>query len=189
METDLEPYEVPENLGPAMEACTEMERKFVAAYVEHPNYTAAQLAKVAGSAGATPKALQVTGWRIMHGERFLAAVNEEASKRLRLGGLIGVAVMLEIANNPAHKDRLKAAGMLADRTGFHALSEQKITVDDKRPQSKRELIEAIAAIGKEMGLDDTAILKLTGPPDPNIVDAEFTPVLSEDEVATLVEDL
>ena len=152
-----------------------MQRRFVIAYCEHPNYDHGALAKEAGYASGPPgsSSLRVAGHRLMHDERVIAAINEEASKRLRGSGLLGISVMMDIASNSAHKDQLKAATALADRTGFHALSEHKVTVDDKRPKTKQEMIAAIVALGREQGLSDDEIKKWTGG---EIVDAEFEEV-------------
>src|ERR1700687_4993056 len=126
MATDLA---IPEDrsYGPAMEACTELERAFIEAYFEHPNYTPGQLAEIAGYAkGTNPSQLRVTGHRVIHKEKVIAAINEETSKRMRGAGFIGVVGIIKVAMNEAHKDHLKACAMLSDRTGFHALSEHKV---------------------------------------------------------------
>lgn len=165
--------------GPAMQGLSPLMRRFVIAYCEHPNYDHSQLAQEAGYSAASKGSLKVTGHRLMHDERVIAAINEEASKRLRGSGLLGISVMMQIAANPAHKDQLKAATALADRTGFHALSEHKVTVDDKRPQTKAEMIRAIVALGREQGLSDEEIKKWTGG---EIVDAEFSEIDPVDAV-------
>ena len=173
--------------GPAMEALNERQREFVRCCVEHPNYNATQLAELAGYKGS-PEAMRVQGHRLRHNEGVIAAINEVASKRLRGAGLLGVSVMVEIASNPAHKDQLKAATALADRTGFHALSEHKVTVEDKRPQTKKEMIAAIVQLGREQGMSDEEIKKWTGG---EIIDAEFTEVIpaTDAEIVAQMEDL
>ena len=179
---DLEQY------GPAMQSCTQLERNFINAYFEHPNYSHGALAEVAGyaagPAGPGSAQLRVVGSQVMHRERVIAAINEEASKRMRGGGAIGVDAVIKIALNPAHKEHLKAALALMDRTGFHAMTEHKVVVDDKRPQSKQELIEAVKSVARELGLYDATIAKMTGE---NVVDAEFVEVANEPEIR--VEDL
>lgn len=175
--------------GPAMQACTPRQRAFVEAYCDHPGASATRLAEHAGFATNSQTSLRVTAHRLMHSETVIAAINEEASKRLRGAGLLGVSIMMEIATNRTHKDQLKAATALADRTGFHATSEHKVTVDDKRPQTKREMVAAIVALGREQGMSDDEIKKWTGG---EIVDADFTEVLPaaiENDIAAQMEDL
>lgn len=179
-------------LGPAMQRLTVLQRQFVVAYCEHPNYTPGQLAAEAGYSAGTEGStqLRVVGFHMMRNEKVLAAINEEAGKRLRGAGLIGVGAVVAIALNPAHKDHLKAALALMDRTGHHATSEHKVTVDDKRPQSKAELVAAVAQVARDAGLTDDAIKKLTGG---DIVDAEFQDVTAQTEldaqIAAEMEDL
>lgn len=181
-----------ENNGPYMSALTELQRAFVRAYIEHPNYTGTQLAELAGYASSSKGSLQVTGSRLLRDPKVIAACNEEAGKRLQTGGLIGISGIIALALNSAHKDHLKACIALADRTGFHALSEHKVTVDDKRPQTKQELLDAVHLMGKQAGLTDSEITKLTGEA---IVDAEFTVVAepaldaeTEADIARQMED-
>ena len=161
-----------DDYGPAMLALSPMMRRYVVMWCEHPNFGPKALAKAAGYQG-DDNCLAVTGHRVSHDKKVLAAMDEEASKRLRYGGVIGVAAVVKIALNEAHKDHLKAALALMDRTGRHAMSEHKVVVDDKRPETKAELIAAIKRVAGEAGLDDGAVQKLIGVDAGNVVDAEF----------------
>ena len=155
-----------------MLALSPMMRRYVVMWCEHPNFGPKALAKAAGYQG-DDNCLAVTGHRVSHDKKVLAAMDEEASKRLRYGGAIGVAAVVKIALNEAHKDHLKAALALMDRTGRHAMTEHKVIVDDKRPETKAELIAAIKRVAGEAGLDDGAVQKLIGTAAGNVVDAEF----------------
>ena len=161
-----------DDYGPAMLALSPMMRRYVVMWCEHPNFGPKALAKAAGYQG-DDNCLAVTGHRVSHDKKVLAAMDEEASKRLRYGGAIGVAAVVKIALNEAHKDHLKAALALMDRTGRHAMSEHKVIVDDKRPETKAELIAAIKRVADEAGLDDGAVQKLIGVDAGTVVDAEF----------------
>ena len=108
-----------DDYGPAMLALSPMMRRYVVMWCEHPNFGPKALAKAAGYQG-DDNCLAVTGHRVSHDKKVLAAMDEEASKRLRYGGVIGVAAVVKIALNEAHKDHLKAALALMDRTGRHA---------------------------------------------------------------------
>ena len=187
--------EFDENDGPCMAALTELERNLVRAFFDHPNYTQAQLAEVAGyQKGTAPNQLSVAGARAFGRERVIAAMQEEGSKRLRSGGALAVSALMDMVRNPQHKDHAKAVQMALDRTGFHAMSEHKVIVDDKRPQTKAELIAAITRLAAERGLDTTATMKLIGR-DPSsgrehdptkAIDAEFE-VIEDEKIE--VEDL
>src|SRR5208282_3925125 len=173
--------------GPAMQALTTLQRAFVGAYLEYPTASATAIAEHAGYAGSR-ETLRGVGHRNMHHETVIAAINEEASKRLRSAGLVAVSAVTEIALNPQHKDHLKAALAIMDRTGHHALSEHKVTVDDKRPQSRKELVEAVIQVAREAGLDDDAVKKLTGC---DIVDADFVEMDDsvDEEIRLQMEDM
>ena len=187
MGTELAKTDDIPDFGPAMAVLTDKQRAFVQAYCEHPNYDNAPLVKEAGYGDSTLVSARVTGYRLMHNEKILAAINEEASKRLRGSGILGVSVMMQIAANPAHKDHLKAATALADRTGFHALSEHKVTIDDKRPKSRKEMVQQMIAMGREQGMSNDQI-KVFGAGE--IVDADFVEVSEVDaDIEKQMEDL
>lgn len=161
--------------GPAMRELDQLQRNFVRAYFEYPAYNQKQLALAAGYSD-TPGNAANCGYKNMHNEKVIAAINEETSKRLRGAGAIGVMGIVSVALNPAHKDHFKACEALANRTGFHALSEHKVIVDDKRPQTKRELVDAIKNLAAECGLSPAEAKKLIGG---DVIEAEFQEVKND----------
>lgn len=119
------------------------------------------------------------GNMLMRNERVLAALHEEARKRLVGAALLGINVMIEIAQDTTHKDRLKAATSLAAINGFNA--EQKVVVTHIRQDQEsvvREIIDRATALGQ-----DPRPLLLAAGIDKTIIDAEFTDVTTaaEDE--------
>jgi hypothetical protein len=187
---------IPEELteyGPCMRALTGRQRKFVTTYMEYPTWSVDQLAKAAGYSASSFEVLRVTGQRLMHEEKVLAAMHEEAGKRIKTGGLIGVSAVIKIALNEQHKDHLKAALALMDRTGFHALSEHKVQVTDDRPKSKQELIAATREVLKELGMSPDEAAKFLTKSTGEVVDVEFTevaePVQLDPELAAIMEDM
>lgn len=181
------PGEDPSAYGPAMQALTTLQRAFVNAAMEHPTYSQAQLAQEAGYQGSGPEArvaFAVAGHRNMHDPKVLAAMDEEANRRMRYGGVIGVSAVLKIALNETHKDHLKAALALMNRTGRHEMTEHKVVVDDKRPETKEELVSAVKGVLEQLGMskdEAKAFIKKTTGED--ILDADFTEV---DPVALLI---
>lgn len=146
-----------------MAALPEQYREFVLRLMElGPTKRAA--AKAATDVGFT----SYHGYKLMRDERVLAAIREEATKTLAGAALMGVKVMIEIAQDRDHKDRLKAAKELAGINGFTA--EQRITVEHITPDSKG-MIEQIRNMAKELKLDPVALLRGVG-----IEDGEFTEV-------------
>lgn len=183
--------------GPAMQRLNPKQRSFVLAYLEHPLWSQSQIAEHAGYTPnkEQPAQLRVRAHLLMHNEGVIAAINEESSKRMRGAAAIAVSAVVKIAMDQTHKDHLKAALALMDRTGHHALSEHKVTVDDKRPQTKAELIAAVRGVAAELGITDPSVVKqLTGE---DVVEAEFTEVESvkpqevslDADIAKQMEDL
>lgn len=175
---------IPEDLGPAMRACSEGQRRFVLALLETggDNYTKA--AMIAGYAG-TPGSIRVTGHQLAHHPKVIAAAREEADRRLRGGAILGASVMIAIASDPMHKDRFKAADRLLGSAGLNIETVSRHIIEDHR--SDNELLLAIAAIAKKNGLDPS---KLLGRPlEAEVVDAEFTEVGTIDTVEESFEGL
>ena len=170
-------------LGPRMQALTQLQRKLVNAYLEHPTWSATAMAI---EAGYSQSSASVRGSVNLRDERVIAAINEEGSRRLRAGGPLAVMGLISMVLNPQHKDHFRACVVVADRSGYHALSEHKVTVDDKRPQTKAELMAAVKGFAAEMKLSPQVLAELTGE---KIIEGEFTEmqssevyIPSEDEV-------
>ena len=161
-----------EEYGEAMSALSPLQRNFVNNWCEHPNWSGLALVKASGYQG-NDNVHGVTAHRLTHDKKVLAAMDEEAGKRMRYGGAIAVGAIVAIALNPAHKDHLKACQLLLDRTGRHATTEHKVIVDDKRPETKAELIAAIKKVATEAGLDEVATQKLIGSQGTEVIEAEF----------------
>lgn len=122
-------------------------------------------AKAAGDVGFTTQ----HGYVLMRDDRVLAAIREEATKSLAGAALIGVKVMVEIAQDKDHKDRYKAAKDLAAINGFTA--EQRIVVEHISHDSKAQIAQ-IRSMAKELGVDADKLIASAG----FIEDAEFTEV-------------
>lgn len=146
-------------LGPAMRALpTDNMRRFVIALLEigQLNYTKA--AALAGYSQESPGALQVTASRLAHDTRILAAIHEESDRRLHAGAAMAVSQLLLIADAaPKQSDRLKAIEMILNRTGLHAMSEHKVTVNDVS-NTDDAMIARIKEIAAKLGLDQSKLL-------------------------------
>jgi len=157
--------------GPAMAALSERQRSFVMALIEFPGITQAEAARRAGYSDASEGA-KVRGHYLAHSPAVLAAMREEAGKRLNSSSLMAANVLLTLLTDEGvePKDRIKAAGMLLDRSGFGAaqtINVNKTTTD----HSGKAIMERIQQLAQKHGLDP---MKLLGAPAP--VDAEFSEV-------------
>lgn len=160
--------------GKAMSALNDRKRRFVIAMLQMGvNPKAAS--RAAASLGYHPN----YGYELMRDETVLAALREESTKRLAGAALVGVNVLLEIAQSPTHKDQFRAAKELAGINGFTA--EQRIVVEHIDADSKAQ-IRQIRDMANQLGMDPRQLIEAAG-----IVDAEFTEV-NDAEPAAKVDD-
>ena len=149
--------------GKAMGALSTRKRQFVIAMLQQ-GVNPKACAVAAASLGYHPK----YGYELMRDDGILAAMREEATKRLAGAALVGVNVLLDIAQSPTHKDQFRAAKELAGINGFTA--EQRIVVEHISEDSKAQ-IRQIRDMAAQLGLDAKQLIASAG-----IVDAEFTEV-------------
>jgi phage terminase small subunit len=160
----------PPNTRRALQALTPLQRKFVDAYVELGGRKGAEAARLAGY-GGDRNTLKAQAWKLLHEPKVLDAIREEADVKLRCGAVLGASVLSEIADDPTHKDRFKAAQALLDRAGLLVKHEQHIVVE--HTASDQEKIARIVTMAKGLGLDPAVLLGQAGI---QYVDAEFAAV-------------
>lgn len=170
-----------DDLGPAMSALTPRQRIFVRCMLDTPTLDATAAARRAGYQIGSSDAVRVQAFRLMHSERVIAAYHEEASKRLRSGAVLGASVLMKIAQDPMHKDQLKAAMTLLNRIGLHEKTEHKHVVE--RPTDDIEVKRQIVALAKELGVDPRVFLGKNAelPALAAPIDAEFEVIESSTE--------
>lgn len=159
--------------GPAMAALNEKQRKFVLAMIEHPGCTQAKAAELAGYERNSDLGFRVQGHYVAHHPGVQAAIREEAGKRLNGAALIAANVVIGILTDegvPA-KEKLKAAGMLLDRTGFAAV--QKIDVT-RKDESGGAVLDQIRRLAEKLGVPVAGLLGHR--PAAPVIDAEFSEV-------------
>lgn len=174
--------------GPRMAALAPLQRNFVIQYLSHPTWTQKDIGL---AAGYSQSSASIMGNRNAHDERVIAAIQEEGSRRLRSGGALAVSGLMLMVMNPSHKDHFRACVAVADRTGFHAMSEHKVTIDDKRPETHAELMAAVREAALALGVDASTFKKLTGEDAPATIEGEFTEIDPdvEADIALQMEDL
>ncbi len=169
MSTDI--ATIDEDLGPAMLACTPLQRRFVIALLENGDANATKAAEEAGYSASSRNMLRVQAHNLMHSEKVLNAIAEQGRKHLRTGAFIGIRAVMENAGNPTHKDKLKAAMSRLNRIGLHEMTEHKVTVERT---DDRQLEAKIISLAKELGIDYTKLLGANSKVD--AIDAEFVDV-------------
>ena len=161
--------------GPAMRRLNEQQRRFVCALsVFGGNRTEAY--RWAGYNVKTDGSARAASSRLHSLEEIKDAIREEAIRRLDTAPLLAISTMVRLAGGTDDKLALKASEMILDRTGFHGMTEHKVTIEDKR--TTKELIEFIMQAAPRHGLDANKMLGLSAPGDGTAapIDAEFTEV-------------
>lgn len=165
-------------MGPLMQALpSDRMRAFVVNLLDNSDQTRA--AAEAGYSAASPGALRVTGHRLAHDDRILAAMQEEGKRRLRAGVGSGISYLLETIDNSlvSPKDRLRAVDMLFNRIGLPATTEVHHEVEHKL--NDKQVTERIAQLAKKHGLDPQKLL------GENVVEGEFVDITPEEDWAAL----
>lgn len=167
-------------LGPAMSNLNKNQRGFVIAMVEMGGINFTRAALAAGYGNGNAESASVQGNRLAHDENIIAAIHEEAYRRLRSGNIMAVQTLLEIADDRGAepKDRLKACEMILNRAGLPATTEHTVKVEhhDMTDEAK---VKRIMVLSAKLGIDPA---KLLG----NAVDAEFKEVPAEDDLSDIM---
>lgn len=153
----------PEEFGPAMSALDDRQRAFVLALLEMGNENHGKAAKLAGygNEASTPNYLYMQGHRVANNPKVREAMAEEARRRLDGNAWVAIGVVAEIMTNEkaANKDRLKAAEIVLNRTGFHAKTETLVKVEDVTTEAQ---IQRVLNMTKVLGLDPKPMLESIG---------------------------
>jgi phage terminase small subunit len=153
------------SLGPRMRALSDRQRRFVRAAMEFPTGKGWQIAKAAGYSAKSHGYLRLAAHRLFHDEAIIAAMHEEAGKRLRSSAVLGASVLAKIARTDGHRDQLKAAEALLNRVGLHERTEHFVNVNHSDTTS-RAMFERIKELAGALGVDPAALLGPNAPVEP-----------------------
>lgn len=148
------PVDREEYLGEAMLALTPNQRAFVTALLIFGGVKQTEAALAAGY-GGNPRSAAVVACRMMRNPRILAAMREEADRRLRSGALLASSALIEIVGDRAHRDRFKAAVELLNRGGLLVETQHRVIVEnDSRTteEIKREVEGMLQRLYKDRPL-------------------------------------
>lgn len=150
------------DFGPAMRRLTELQRKYVLVRVTQGTKNCSAAAELAGYSAKSYGSLKVQAHVLEHDPKIQAAITEEALRQARhnLGSMLVRASerVGEVMENPQVQasDTLKAAAMIFDRMGLHAVSERKTTVE--HIGDSPEVIEKVRRLAAILGLDAEKLL-------------------------------
>jgi len=136
----------PENLGAAMLALTEHQRRFVMGWMQAAGEISnADVAAAAGYSRSSD-AHKVTASKLLRNPKVQAAIKEEAEKHF--GSVMAIKAMLRLGSLVDSKDEkiaASAADSVLDRTGYSRRTQQDIRVEKVDSRSNEELLRIIEA--------------------------------------------
>jgi phage terminase small subunit len=150
---------IPESeLGPAMLACTERQRRFVLELRHGPAGYGSEIraARAAGYTG-TDDALKVTAHRTLHNQKVQDALREVGYRMIRAASFTAIKNVEAIANDLKHHDCLKANLALLDRGGFAIETVHNVKVEHEHEYrvtvNAEEALERIRQLAARAGMD------------------------------------
>lgn len=173
------------SLGPKMKALTPKQQSFVLNLLINGDNNITRAARGAGYVDHGNGSIQVTAFRLAHDEKVLAAIHEQADRRIKSNALMAAAVIEEIAMDPGHKDRLKAADRLLGGSGLQVATKHEVHVTITDEQK----IQDIIALCKQGGLDPRTLLGNAGVELDKSEFKDITPAMSEAEADEMLSDL
>lgn len=142
------------DLGPAMQALTTLQRRFVVAwFVSGQREKAAHMAGYAGEPG--DNLLSVSAHTVWHHPKVQAAIIEYAKAALKTLVPASLLALKSVIEDVGHKDRVKALGMVLNRTGLHETQE---VIHDHRTETREEQLMRITEKATALGLDPKIVL-------------------------------
>lgn len=124
------------------------------------------------SAGSPPGTAADTGCKLSRMPKMLEALAALSRCRIQAQAHRAADVLIEIMDDPTHKDRLKAAGRIMDMSGLQVIAQQEIKVTHDHG-SEIDMIRRIAELAKGLGVDPRNLLGDAGI-TAEVIDAEFT---------------
>ena len=187
-------------LSPIGLACTGIERRLAQHYVElgAERGSAAEAARRAGY--GTPKSgpdyFSIIGTRVLRKERVAAYVQELCKQRIRSLAPRAIAVVEEIMNDAAHKDRLRAAMTAIDRVD-PLETRHNVTVTYKPMSEDEQALQALRS-ARQLGLTKDQLIGMFGRSLPRFekmlalqdgaIEGEFKDVTPTNEAASRIQE-
>ena len=124
-----------DELGPAMRALTERQRRFVLELSTGPIAYGhlARAAKAAGYSDRGKNVLDTVAGHLLRSDKIQAALREIGIKIVRAEAFQAIRHVAAIAMNSKHKDQLKACVELMNRGGFSFEQQHNIAVSALQP--------------------------------------------------------
>jgi phage terminase small subunit len=149
-------------MGSAMRALTEKQRKFVLAMLLDQGKRFGRLKRCAQLAGYSGTQLNVTAHDLSRNPKIIEALQEEGRKLIH-GGIYADAVVAvrNLVQDAAHRDHARAVGMVIDRV--HPLTtHHSVDVVHRHENPDQVALEELKAL-RQLGATRDKLLELFGP--------------------------
>jgi hypothetical protein len=147
-----------------MRALGARQRAFVEFFIVEPPTHGAQTRAARragyGTGRTTPPIMAKISSRLVRDEKILAAINEEARKLLRAGGLEATKALLALVHNPEHKDHARGIAMTLARTDPE-IERHDLNVTHTLLDPDQEALEELRAL-RVLGTGRDKLLELFG---------------------------
>jgi len=154
------------DMGPAMQALTEQQRRFVLELHQGPvgygSIVRAARAAGCGTPTSTDNAMKVLAHQILYHPKVQAALHELGPKAIRAAAWLSIRNLERIASDPRHPDHYKANVTLLNH-GFPATTEHTVKVERTDVQvmvASEEVLERIRQLARQAGLDPVKQIEL-----------------------------
>lgn len=154
--------------GDAFNALTTLQKRFVLCHLVLGGRNAAEAARVAGYASGTWKQ---SGYALLRKRSVIAALREEAEKRMSSHALTASENLLRIVGDATHKDNFKATIELMNRAGLQFIQKHEVIHTDHRLAA--DVLASIVALAVRTGQPVKALL---GYDPEQVTDAEVEEV-------------
>jgi phage terminase small subunit len=145
--------------GPCMAVLTERQRKFVLAMASDPYGSQASWARAAGYSNAN-EACRTRAFELLRDPRIEAATFEVARAVMAtVGPVLAMHVLTQTAADPKHPQQVRAAELIANRTGFSEKQQIEVVHRDLTGDA---LIARLRALAERNGLDAEKLLGISG---------------------------
>jgi phage terminase small subunit len=161
--------------GPAMQALSDMQRRFVLAVLAQVargvSWRKLNTSLAAREAGYATKSAALSAVNQMRSPKVVRALHEEAGRRLQTLSLSAVMTLEHNLSKGNAKARQNAADSILDRTGFPRRMEKSVEVEHKPHKAHEQLL---ALVYEKLKGHSISVEKLKELPAP--VDAQFKEV-------------
>ena len=148
-------------LGPAMRRLNERQKKFVIAYLMDPSthgHTKAAIS--AGYGNGNYESAKQQAWLLSHNAKVLAALKEEADRRVKSGIIIAASKLIEIMEDDNHKDQFKAIERVLNQGGLIVETQHRVIVEND--DNLLSVVDRVKKQAIALGLDPAQLLATVG---------------------------